>query len=150
MTWICRAARLTFVDNACSYEVMAEAGFTPSGIPRRAALCIRSFPHPSRPASPYSRRRKRDPRSQCLLKTPSSPHLSRRHGEALNRKKLLPVFFCCVLRGIWCIILWNPFSEEIVMAKKRLTKAERALAEQKESYDWIQSIISALIICTCI
>lgn len=33
------------------------------------------------------------------------------------------------------------------MAKKKMTKAERALAEQKESYDWIQSIISALIIC---
>ena len=33
------------------------------------------------------------------------------------------------------------------MAKKKMTKAEREQAERKDTYDWIQSIISALIIC---
>ena len=32
-------------------------------------------------------------------------------------------------------------------AKKKLTKAEIEKAERKESYDWIQSMITALIIC---
>lgn len=35
-------------------------------------------------------------------------------------------------------------------AKKTISKAEREAAERRESFDWIQSIISALIICVII
>ena len=39
------------------------------------------------------------------------------------------------------------FGQVVIMAKKKMTKAEREQAERKDTYDWIQSIISALIIC---
>ena len=32
-------------------------------------------------------------------------------------------------------------------ARKKMTKAEREAADRKETYDWIQSIITALILC---
>lgn len=35
-------------------------------------------------------------------------------------------------------------------AKKKMTKAEIEQAERKESYDWIQSMITALIICVVV
>ena len=41
----------------------------------------------------------------------------------------------------------NSFGQVINMPEKKMTKAEREQAERKDTYDWIQSLISALIIC---
>ena len=41
----------------------------------------------------------------------------------------------------------NYFGQVINMPEKKMTKAEREQAERKDTYDWIQSLISALIIC---
>ena len=49
--------------------------------------------------------------------------------------------------GLQVYNIMKTYDLEIVMKKKKKTAAEIELAQNKERYDWIQSITSALIIC---